>query len=227
MKKGTIFFIVVYGILLLAGLFLSWPFWLSLLLIVTILAIWKLLQGLAWHNTYFLFFIAFLSLALASIANKTTGLLIFLLLYSTFISQINKKDYPAFTYQVRLKIFFWFLSFSWFFLIYSFSQYLPFSLSLLLLISGFRLLLQIANNETACLGDNLLQDLVYLFVIIQFAWLAVLLPLNPFGQAFFLVIWGLYFNERFKGEIVEQSVRNIISQTILIGLISLGTLLLK
>ncbi|HPS28216.1 MAG TPA: hypothetical protein PLX10_00085 [Candidatus Paceibacterota bacterium] len=191
------------------------------------LAIWKLLNGLAWHNTYFLFFIAFLSLALSLIANKTTGLVILVVLYLAFLGQLNKKDYPPFTYQVRLKIFFWFLTFTWFFWIYSLSQYLPFGLSLILLISGFRLLLQIANNETACLGDNLLQDLVYLFAITQFAWLAVLLPLNPFGQAFFLMLWSLYFNERFKDGLPKQSLKDIILQTVIIVIISIGALLLK
>ncbi len=227
MKKGTIFFALLYGFLLLFGLLLGWSFWFSFCLILAVLGVWKLISGLAWHNIYFLFFITFLSLALGNTTNKTTGLIVFLTLYFTFLSQINRKDYSVFTYQVRLKIFFWFLVFSWFFWIYILSQFLPFGLSLLFLISGFRLLLQIANNETACLGDNLLQDLTYLFVITQFAWLAVLLPLNPFGQAFFLILWSLYFNERFKEGISEQSIKNIISQTIIITLISLGTLLLR
>jgi len=227
MKKGTIFFVLLYAFLLLIGLFSSWPLWLSIGLLIIVLAIWKLLNGLAWHNTYFLFFIAFLSLALSLITNKTTGLIILTVLYLTFLGQLNKKDYSLFTYQVRLKIFFWFLTFTWFFWIYSLSQYMSFGLSLVLLISGFRLLLQIANNETACLGDNLLQDLVYLFAITQFAWLAVLLPLNPFGQAFFLMLWSLYFNERFREGLPEQSLKNIILQTIVIVIISIGALMLK
>jgi len=100
-------------------------------------------------------------------------------------------------------------------------------LSLILLLSGFRLLLQIANNETAYLGDNFLQNLVYLFVIAQLAWLAVLLPLNPFGQAFFLMLWSFYFNERFREISPEQSPQNIILQTIIIVIISIGALMLK
>lgn len=227
MKKGAIFFVVLYAFLLLVGLFFSWPLWLSIGLAVLVLAVWKLLSGLAWHNTYFLFFIAFLSLALSSIVNKTTGLIIFLGLYTAFLEQLDKKDYPLFSYQARLKIFFWLLAFTWFFWVYSLNQYLSFGVSLILLLSGFRLLLQIVNNETACLGDNLLQDLIYLFVIVQFAWLAVLLPLNPFGQAIFLMLWSLYFNERFREDLSEQSLKTIFAQTLVIIGVSLGILMLK
>lgn len=227
MKRGTILFVLMYASLLLMSILSSWPFWLSIGLVIITLAIWKLLNGLAWHNVYFLFFIAFLSLALSLIANKTTSLIIMAVLYFSFLGQINKKDYFPFTSPIRLKIFFWFLIFTWFFLVYSLNPYLPFALSLILLLSGFRLLLQIANNETAYLGDNFLQNLVYLFVIAQFAWLAVLLPLNPFGQAFFLMLWSFYFNERFREISPEQSPQNIILQTIIIVIISIGTLMLK
>ncbi|MFZ2414919.1 MAG: hypothetical protein WAW33_02925 [Minisyncoccia bacterium] len=226
MKPSIIFFGIVYGLVVFFGLLFNWPIWLYFLSVIAILAAWKLISGLAWHNTYFLAFIAFLSLALESTTNKTTSLIIFGFLYGSFLLQLNRKDYKLFSYLLRLKIFFWLLVFSWFFWIYSLSQFLAFGLGLLFLISGFRLLLQIANNETACLGNNLLQDLVYLLVITQFAWLGALLPINPFGQAIFLMLWSFYFHERFKGREENESTKNIVWQTLLASIISGAILIL-
>ncbi len=227
MKQSTLFFSVAYGLVILLGLFFNWPLWFYFLSVAAVLAIWKLVSGLAWHNTYFLGFIAFLSFALASTTNKTVSLIIFCFLYATFLLQLNRKDYLPFSYLLRLKIFFWLLVFSWFFWIYSLSQFLAFGLGLLFLISGFRLLLQIANNETACLGNNLLQDMVYLLVITQFAWLGALLPLNPFGQAIFLMLWSFYFNERFKSRAEDELIKDVFWQTLLAVIISSIILALK
>jgi hypothetical protein len=226
MKPSIIFFGIVYGLVVFFGLLFNWPIWLYFLSVIAILAAWKLISGLAWHNTYFLVFIAFLSLALESTTNKTTSLIIFGFLYGSFLLQLNRKDYKFFSYLLRLKIFFWLLVFSWFFWIYSLSQFLAFGLGLLFLISGFRLLLQIANNETACLGNNLSQDLVYLLVITQFAWLGALLPINSFGQAIFLMLWSFYFHERFKTREENESTKNIIWQTLLASIISGAILIL-
>ena len=220
MKQNALFFSIVYGLVILFGLLFNLPLWLYFLSVASVLVIWKLVSGLAWHNTYFLGFIAFLSFALTSTTNKTISLIIFCFLYITFLSQLNRKDYPPFSYLLRLKIFFWLLVFSWFFWIYSLSQFLSFGLSLLFLISGFRLLLQIANNETACLGNNLPQDLVYLLVITQFAWLGALLPLNPFGQAIFLMLWSFYFNGRFKFREEDELAKDVFWQTLLALIIS-------
>jgi len=57
--------------------------------------------------------------------------------------------------------------------------------------------------------------------------LAVLLPLNPFGQALFLMLWSLYFNERFREDLSEQSLKTILAQTLVIIGVSLGILMLK
>jgi hypothetical protein len=227
MKPSTLFFSIVYGLFILVGLLFNLSPWWYFLAVTIILVAWKLISGLAWHNTYFLSFIAFLSFAIQNATNKTASLIIFLSLYLTFLWQLNRKDYPPFSYLLRLKIFFWLLTFSWFFWIYSLSQFLAFGLSLLFLISGFRLLLQVANNETACLGDNFLQDLVYLLVITQFAWLGALLPINPFGQAIFLMLWSFYFNERFKAEKEDESFKDIFWQTLLALIISVAILLMK
>jgi hypothetical protein len=70
------------------------------------------------------------------------------------------------------------------------------------------------------LGNNLLQDLVYLLVITQFAWLGALLPINPFGQAIFLMLWSFYFHERFKTRKDDESIKNIVWQTLAAFIIS-------